>query len=218
MGTTVFILGESGTGKSSSIETLNPKETLVIKTIAKPFPFRSADWKKYTKDNPDGSVLVTDNSSIICKVIEKTEKKIIIIDDFQYIMANEFMRGVDKQYSGGEAFQRFNVIAKNVYNIMEAGLKASEDKRIYFLAHTEETASGRTKVKTIGKLLDEKVVLEGLCTIVLRTVVTNGVYEFSTQNNGEDTCKSPKGMFEGERIPNDLLLVDQSIKSYYGFN
>lgn len=218
MGTTVFILGESGTGKSSSIEKLDPNDTLVIKTVAKPFPFRSSDWKKLSKDNPGGSVLTTDKSDVICKAIEKTSKKIIIIDDFQYIMANEFMRGVDKQYSGGEAFQRFNVIAKNVYNIMEAGLNADEEKRIYFLAHTEETASGKTKVKTIGKLLDEKIVLEGLCTIVLRTVVTNGIYEFSTQNNGDDTCKSPRGMFEKDRIPNDLLMVDESIKSYYGFN
>lgn len=217
MATTVFILGESGTGKSSSIENLNPDDCLVIKVVKKPFPFPSSNWKQCTKDNPNGSVLSTDKAAMIRAAIEKTSKKIIIIDDFQYIMANEFMNGVDKQYSGGEAFQRFNVIAKNIFDIMQAALDADEDKRVYFLAHTEETQSGKIKAKTIGKLLDEKIVLEGLCTIVLRSIVTNGVYEFSTQNNGYDTCKSPRGMFDSERIPNDLLLVDESIKTYYGY-
>lgn len=218
MGNPVFILGDTGTGKTTSLENLDPAECMLIKVVNKPLSFGGKKWTKFGKDTPNGSVVVSDKPDTICKVIKGTKRKIIIVDDFQYIMANAFMNGVDRTYAGGEAFQRFNVIAKDIFDVMHSALDADEDKIIYFLAHTEESPNGKIKVKTIGKLLDEKVVLEGLCTIVLRSIVTNGIYEFSTKNNGNDTCKSPKGMFEKERIPNDLKLVTETINEFYGFN
>jgi len=208
MSIATLILGQSGTGKSTSLRNLNPADVLLIQAIKKPLPFRSKDWQPLTKDG--GNVFVTDSAAKICQIIEKTQKKIIVIDDFQYIMANEFMRRTAER-----GFDKFTDIGKAAWDIFNAA-SAAADKRIYILSHTEQSESGVTKLKTIGKMLDEKITLEGMVTICLRTSVTNGVYEFSTQNNGSDTVKSPIGLFESERIDNDLAAVDAAIVEYYG--
>lgn len=209
MSIATLILGQSGTGKSTSLRNLNPAEVLLIQAIKKPLPFRAKDWQPLTKDG--GNVFVTDSSAKICQIIEKTQKKIIVIDDFQYIMANEFMRRTAER-----GFDKFTDIGKAAWDIFNAASAAADGKRIYILSHTEQSESGVTKLKTIGKMLDEKITLEGMVTICLRTSVTNGVYEFSTQNNGSDTVKSPIGLFESERIDNDLAAVDAAIVEYYG--
>ncbi len=213
MSIATLILGQSGTGKSTSMRNLNPAETLLIQSIKKPLPFRSAGWQPLTKDG--GNVYVCDNSAKICQIIEKTQKSIIVIDDFQYIMANEFMRRVLDKETGNQAFAKYNEIARNIWDILNAASNAAENKRVYILSHTEQNDAGLTKIKTIGKLLDEKITVEGMVTICLKTVVTNGVYEFSTQNSGSDTVKSPLGLFESERIDNDLAMVDAAIVEYY---
>jgi hypothetical protein len=146
----------------------------------------------------------------------KTIKPIIIIDDFQYIMANEFMRRVTDQEVGNQAFAKYNEIARKAWDIFTQAQALPDDKRVYILSHTETTESGKTKIKTIGKLLDEKIVLEGLVTIVLRTLRINDQYIFATQNSGSDTTKSPLGLFENEHIENDLAAVDRAICDYYG--
>lgn len=214
MSIATLILGQSGTGKSTSMRNLNPAETLLIQSIKKPLPFRSAGWQPLTQSG--GNVYVCDNAAKICQIIEKTQKSIIVIDDFQYIMANEFMRRVLDKETGNQAFAKYNEIARNIWDILNAASNAAENKRVYILSHTEQNDAGLTKIKTIGKLLDEKITLEGMVTICLKTVVTNGVYEFSTQNSGSDTVKSPLGLFESERIDNDLAAVDAAIVEYYG--
>lgn len=209
MSIATLILGQSGTGKSTSMRNLNPAETLLIQSIKKPLPFRSAGWQPLTQSG--GNVYVCDNAAKICQIIEKTQKSIIVIDDFQYIMANEFMRRTTEK-----GYDKFTDIGRAAWDIFNAATGASDHKRVYILSHTEQNESGTTKIKTIGKMLDEKITLEGMVTICLKTVVTNGVYEFSTQNSGSDTVKSPLGLFESERIDNDLAAVDAAIVEYYG--
>ena len=213
MGTTTLILGDSGTGKSTSMMNLDPENTLLIQAIRKPLPFRSKNWKELTKDS-QGNVYVTDNSHNIVTAINKTKADIVVIDDFQYIMANEFMRRVLDNETGNSAFQKYNEIAKSVWDIMNAA-NAVPNKRIYILSHTQTDEAGKTKIKTIGKLLDEKIVIEGMVTIVLRTAVINDNYVFRTKNSGSDTVKTPVGLFDDETIPNDLKAVDEKIVNYY---
>lgn len=215
MSIATMILGESGTGKSASLKDFKAEDVLLIQAVKKPLPFRSKEWKPISKDVP-GSVWVTDKSHEICSIMRKTKKNIIVVDDFQYIMSNEFMRRVTDQESGNSAFQKYNEIAKDAWEVLNTATTLDEGKRVYILGHTAKDELGNVKIKTIGKLLDEKIVLEGLVTIVLRTEVQNGEYYFRTKNNGADTVKSPIGMFEDDLIPNSLVDVDKTIVEYYG--
>lgn len=215
MSIAAMILGQSGTGKTTSLRNLTPEDVLLIQAVKKPLPFRSKEWVPCTKANPTGSILVTDNTQTIVGAMQRTGKPIIIIDDFQYILANEFMRRVLDNETGNAAFAKYNEIARNAWDILMCAGKLADHTRVYILAHTQEDDSGRIKAKTIGKLLDEKITMEGLLTIVMRTAVINGQYLFSTQNNGSDTVKTPMGMFDAEHIPNDLAEVDKAVCDYY---
>lgn len=214
MSIAIMILGESGSGKSTSLRNLNPNDVCLIQAVKKPLPFRSSEWKPAIKGQ-GGSIFVSDNSSHIVAAMKKTDKPIIIIDDFQYVLANEFMRRVTDVETGNGAFAKFNEIARHAWDVLIESTSLPDNKRVYILSHTSTDEFGKTKIKTIGKLLDEKIVLEGLVTIVLRTVVANGEYLFSTKNSGSDTVKSPIGLFEEDTIPNDLAAVDAEIQSYY---
>ncbi|AWK14064.1 AAA family ATPase [Candidatus Fukatsuia symbiotica] len=214
MGTATLILGESGTGKSASLRNLNPKACLLIQPINKPLPFRSSGWLPWDKKNPDTALYVVDIWHTIMTAIGKAHaygKKIVIIDDFQYVMAHEFMRRADEK-----SYDKFTEIGGHAWNIIYSAIhNTPPELRIYFLSHTEETASGKTKIKTIGKMLDEKITLEGMFTLVLRTCVKDGRYVFTTQNDGADTVKSPMGMFDRHEIDNDLAGVDATVCHYY---
>ena len=210
-----MILGQSGTGKTTSLRNLNPDDVLLIQAVKKPLPFRAKNWIPCTKATPMGSILVTDNAHTIVGAMQRTAKPIIVIDDFQYILANEFMRRVLDNETGNAAFAKYNEIARNAWDILMTAGKLSDNTRVYILAHTQEDDNGRIKAKTIGKLLDEKITLEGLLTIVMRTAVINGQYVFSTQNSGLDTVKTPLDMFADEHIPNDLAVIDAAITDYY---
>lgn len=214
MSIATMILGESGTGKSTSLRNLDPDHTLLIQTVKKPLPFRSSGWKEVSKEG--GSVFVTDDSAKICEAMRRSRKEIIVIDDFQYLLANEFMRRVTDTETGNGAFAKYNEIARHAWDVLMTATSLAGHKRVYILSHTSTDDFGKTKIKTIGKLLDEKIVMEGLVTIVLRTVVQNGNYLFSTRNNGNDTVKSPLGLFDDELIENDLARVDTDIFTYYG--
>lgn len=214
MSVATMILGESGTGKSTSLRNFDPEHTFLIQPVRKPLPFRSKDWKPVGPDG--GSIYVTDDSAKIVSAMNRTRKEIIVIDDFQYLLANEFMRRVTDVAKGNEAFAKYNEIARHAWDVLMAATSLPDNKRVYILSHTSTDDFGKTKIKTIGKLLDEKIVMEGLVTIVLRTVVQNGNYLFSTRNSGADTVKSPLGLFEDELIENDLAAVDSAIFNYYG--
>lgn len=210
MSIVTMILGESGTGKSTSLRNMKPEETLLIQSIKKPLPFKSKEWKYISGENKTGNILVRDNSADICAAMQKTRRKIIIIDDFQYILANEYMRR-----SAETGYTKFTEIGRHAWDILNTAGALADDVRVYILAHTETTETGKIKAKTIGKMLDEKITIEGMVTIVLRTAVVNSQYIFTTQNSGSDTVKSPMGLFETEHIDNDLSAVDSAITSYY---
>ena len=186
--------------------------TLLIQAIKKPLPFRSEGWVSI-KDG--GNVIVTDNAIKICDAMRKTTRNVIVIDDFQYTMSNEFMRRVTDQETGNSAFAKYNEIAKSAWDILNCAAALPDNKRVYILAHTQTDESGHIKIKTIGKLLDEKIVIEGLVSIVLRTEIFDGRNFMRTKNNGSDTVKTPLGMFDEERVDNDLDFIDEVICNYY---
>lgn len=208
-----MVLGESGSGKSRAMKNLDPAQTLLIQTIRKPLPFRSAGWRYITREAPDGSILVRDKSNSIVTAMQRTRKPIIVIDDFQYLLVNEFMRRSDEK-----GYQKFSDIARHAWDVLMAAGELEDPKRVYLLSHTNTDDAGNVRAKTVGRLLDEKVTLEGLVTIVLRSSVINGVHEFRTRNSGSDTTKTPEEMFETDTIPNDLKVVDDAIVAYYGLD
>jgi len=210
MSIVTMILGESGTGKSTSLRDLNPASTLLIQAIAKPLPFRNPNWQRFSTENRNGNIMQSDQSGEIINLMQKTRRPVIVIDDFQYIMANEFMRRTDER-----GFDKFTEIGRHAWDILNAAAALPDDKHVYILSHTETTDAGRTKLKTIGKLLDDKITLEGMVTIVLRTVVRDGNYYFATRNNGSDTTKTPMELFTDELIDNDLQAVNAAITQYY---
>lgn len=215
MSTAILILGESGSGKSASMRNLDPTHALLIQAVKKPLPFKSPDWK-YLPGDRTGNVYVTDQSAQIINAMKKTQKSVIVIDDFQYVLSNEFMRRVTDVEVGNAAFAKYNEIARHAWDVLMAASALSDHKRVYILSHTSTDEFGRTKIKTIGKLLDEKIVIEGLVTIVLKAVVMNGTYLFSTRNSGSDTVKTPIGLFDDEYVDNDMALIDAKIHEYYG--
>lgn len=210
MSIATLVLGETGSGKSTSLEQFNPAETLLIQALEKPLPFRSGAWKKFDAATKTGNIFVTDKANDIIAYMQNTKRKVIVVDDFQYVMANEFMRRSEER-----GYDKFTEIGRNAWNILVAAGGLPADVRVYILSHSDTNDSGRVKAKTIGRMLDEKITVEGMFTLVLRTVVRDGEYYFSTRNNGADTVKTPKGMFAEELIPNDLETVDKAICSYY---
>jgi hypothetical protein len=214
MATPIMIVGESGTGKSTSMRNLSPESTAIIQVINKRLPFKN-NFKRRTADNPQGTLLVSDNAAMISKAVIGFAKygfENIIIDDFQYLMANEFMKRSEEK-----GFQKFNDIAKNAWSVIMAAQSVPENTCIYFVTHSQVDDAGITKAKTVGKLLDDKITLEGLFTMVLGSYRDNdGNYRFHTQNNGSNTVKSPMGMFDSESIDNDLQQITLKINEYYG--
>ena len=195
----VMVYGHSGSGKSTSLRNFKKEEVGVINVSGKPLPFRG-DIQTYK----------TDDYGKVDAAMRTSPAKSIVIDDATYLMTNEFMRTAEINN-----FQKFTVMAKNFWALILAAAALPEEKIIYVMGHIDPDANGNEKFKTIGKLIDEKVTLEGLFVIVLKTAIIDGKYMFQTQTNGNDTAKSPLGMFEEKYIENDLKAVDAVIREYY---
>lgn len=201
MGIPCFILGHSGTGKSTSLRNFKSTEILHINVMSKPLPFKGRFAETYNGDD----------YGEIAKAINRTKCKSIVIDDAQYLMANEFMR---RSFEKG--YDKFTEIGYNFWTLVNSvTADLPYDVIVYFLMHTDQDDNGNEKAKTIGKLLDEKICIEGMTSVVLKTAVKDGTYSFLTQNNGHDTVKSPLGMFKTYEIDNDLKAVDTAIRSYW---
>lgn len=195
-----MVLGESGTGKSASLRNFQPEEVGVVNVCGKPLPFRSRI-----------ETFKSDDYLQIEKALRASNKKALVIDDCQYLMANEFMRTAKVN-----GYQKFTDIAQNFWTLVRLVIdELPEDVLVYFLGHIERDANGNEKFKTIGKMLDEKITVEGMFTVVLKTYVRDGLYQFSTRNSGADTVKTPIGLFEEPYIDNDLKAVDAAIRDYY---
>lgn len=199
----VLVLGNSGTGKSASLRNFNPDDISLINVSGKRLPFPGGkDFKR---------TVVTDDAVTIIKLLKSTKSKVVVIDDSQYIMANEFMRR-----SSEKGFEKFNLIGRHFWDIIQTLSSLPDDLVVYFLHHLDTDDNGCMKAKTQGRMIDSHICLEGLFGIVLRTVVQNGHYGFFTQNQGNDTTKTPIGMFKDIVIENDLAKVDAAIRQYYG--
>lgn len=201
----ILIMGESGTGKSTSIRNCDPNITAIVNPVGKPLPFRGAG--RFTTLNGE-----TDADKI-CEFMKKAVEygnKVIIIDDFQYILAIPYMDRIKET-----GWDKYNDFGSNYFKIIDICKQLPKDVCVYYLTHCETLENGLTTVKLIGKLLREKITVEGLFTIVLKTGVSEGKYYFFTQNSGKDTVKSPLGMFDAFSIENDLAYVDAKIRNYY---
>lgn len=220
----VLIIGGSGSGKSTSMESLDPKETFIINIANKPLPFKG--WKsKYTlwsKENQGGNMYASAKAQDIVDCMEyisnkRPEIKNIILDDFQYMSGFEYMeKALEKGY------EKFNRIAANLSKVVTKGKDLRDDLFIFYTNHaeiSEDTDGNRmVKAKTCGKMIDNALTLEGMFATVLfckaKKTKEGIAYVFETQNNGENTCKSPKGMFATFEISNDLGFVKKAMVEY----
>ena len=206
MGVPVLVIGKSGAGKSASLRNcVGNKDFNVINVLDKPFPFRG-------KINSGA----TDDYNQVMKWLIQFPGKSIVIDDAGYLITNMFMNGHTNAGAGNAVFSFYNKIGDHFWNLIEFIKKSvPADKIVYVVMHEDTDEFGNIRPKTIGKLLDEKVCIEGMFTIVLRAVVQNGKHIFLTQSSGNDVAKTPMGMFETTEIDNDIAVVDKAIREYY---
>ena len=210
----VLVMGRSGSGKTYSLKNFKPNEIGVISVEKGRLPFRSeikvAKIPKYGDGTEDAKSYGAINRAKYVwleKAIETAKVKSVVIDDSQYLLVNELF---DRAYEKG--YDKFVQMATNFRNLIHfINELEEEDKIVYFLHHTDTDVDGREKAKTIGKMLDEKLTVEGCFDIVLFCED----HKFFTQSNGQSTAKTPEDMFELE-IPNDLKAVDVAIREYYG--
>lgn len=182
------------------------KDFGLIRVLKKPLPFKGQLSGNYSNDY-----------SLINKtVLSKQWPKSIVIDDAGYLITGQFMDGHNSTGKGNAVFTLYNDMADNFYRMIQnISENAPDDRLVYIIMHEDTNEFGDIKPKTIGKLLDEKVCIEGMCTIVLRAVHTDDYY-FVTQSRDGAVSKSPDDMFDSVEIPNDLLTVDNAIREYYG--
>lgn len=206
MGECIIIYGKSGSGKSRSLINFKEDEIFLVNVIGKRLPFRS----KFKYE------ITTDDVNKIKNGLKKMPVKSAIIDDAGYLMTNAFMRGHSAPKSGSSSFDLYNTIADSFWSLLNfIKVELPEDVLVYITIHEDTTDFGETKIRTIGKLLSEKVCIEGMSTVVLRCIVRDGKHLFITQSDGSDISKSPEGMFERE-IENDLKAVDTTVREYWG--
>lgn len=198
MGIPVLILGESGSGKSTSMRNFDPDEVGIFNVASKPLPFR----KKMKK--VDGA-----SYGIILTALKAPKLKTYVIDDSQYLLCFEmFAKAKETGYN------KFTDMALNFYNLIQFIIRQTPpDVIVYFLHHTE-TDGDKVRAKTVGKMLNEKLTVEGLFSIVLLCQTDGVSHSFVTQSDGSSTAKSPMEMFP-LTIDNDLKLVDSEIRKYY---
>lgn len=201
----LLIMGESGTGKSTSLRNCDPQTTAVVNPVGKPLPFKGSN--KFTM--LDGET----DARKICRWMKEQAaagKKLLVVDDFQYILAVPYMNRIKES-----GWDKYNDFGANYFDIIQVCNDLPADVVVAYMTHLETLDTGLTTVKLIGKLLREKITIEGLFTVVLRTGVNEGKYYFFTQNSGKDTVKSPMGMFPAYAIDNDLAYVVDKIRNYY---
>lgn len=218
MSNSVLVIGQSGSGKSTSLRNLDPASTFIINILDKPLPFKGfkKNYIPLTKENKNGNYFTTNDWATVIRCIEMVNKErpeitTLVIDDWQYIVSYEFMRRATEK-----GFDKFSEFAQHGWSTMNTCTTGTRPTLTTFiLAHSDTNNTGKSKLKTIGKLLDEKIELEGLFTIVLHSRIVDREYMFQTQDDGDYLAKSPPEMFEDFLIPNDLLLVKNAVESYY---
>jgi hypothetical protein len=201
----VLIYGKSGTGKSTSLRNFKNEDIAIINVLGKPLPFR----------NTLKNIVTTDDYATVLENIKKTSRKIVVIDDAGYLITNQFMRTHSKGGGGNAVFAVYNELADNFWNLISEIKKIPGGKTVYFIMHEDVNEFGVYRPKTIGKLLDDKVCIEGMFTIAIRTMIEDGKYIFRLKNNGSDVTKTPFDMFDKDFMDNDLKELDAVIREYY---
>lgn len=208
MGIPVLIIGKSGSGKSASLRNFQPGEVGIVNVLGKPLPFRNKL-----------QAVQTDDYKKVYTAITKAKTDCIVIDDSGYLMTNQFMRGHSSTGAGNAIFTFYNDLGDQFWHLVRYVVENLPPQRVvYFMMHEDKNDFGDVKPKTIGKMLDEKVCVEGMFTIVLRSMLVNGKHVFHTQTDGMDVCKTPIGMFDADEIDNDLKMVDNAVREYYFLN
>lgn len=195
----VLLIGKSGSGKSASMRNFKKEEIAIVNVLGKPLPFKN-----------DLNAPKCDNYQTILAAIEKTDKKTIVIDDANYLITNEFMAK-----SSIKGFDKYNELANNFWNLIQGIKNIKGGKTVFLIMHEDTDDDGNVKPKTIGKLLDDKVNIQGMFTVCIRSMFENGNYIFRLKTNGQDCVKTPIGMFEEEEMENNLKKVDEIIRDYY---
>ena len=203
----VLIIGKSGAGKSASLRNLPTVGTVVVNVLGKPLPFRS-----------DLKVIHCDDYAKISAAIKRGAFERCVIDDAGYLMTSQFMGALAARGNGGNVYSLYSDMAQCLWNLIRDIQGAPGQQRVYLMFHEERSDLGDIKPRTYGRLIEEKVCLEGMVTICLRAMVSGGRHVFRTQSDGFDVTKAPMGMFAQEEIDNDLALVDDTIVEYYKIN
>lgn len=202
MGIPVLILGPSGSGKSTALRNFDEKEIGIFNVAGKRLPF--------TKKLP---MVNNADYNIIARTLKAANKKTYAIDDSQYLMAFESF-----EHAKETGYGKFTNMAVNFKTLLDIIIRQTpDDVIVYLLHHTEIGDDGRIKAKTLGKMLDNQLTLEGLFTIVLLCQVEGSEHFFITNSDGSNPAKSPMDMFE-MKIPNDLKAVDDRIREYWDLN
>lgn len=206
MGLPVLILGESGSGKSTSLRNYENGEVAVFNVASKRLPFR----KKLSVANTSSYEVIKNR----IKAVKPDDKlKTFVIDDSQYLMAFESFENAKVTGYG-----KFTDMAVNFYNLIKTIKEADDNTIVFLLHHSELKDDGKLKAKTIGKMLDSQLSVDGLFEIILLAEKDCDGYHFLTRSDGMSTVKSPLEMFTDEKIPNDLKMVEKTIREYYGMN
>jgi hypothetical protein len=195
----VLLIGASGTGKSTSLRNFTKDDIAVANVLGKPLPFKS-----------DIEAPKVDSYDVILKAIANTKKKTIVIDDAGYLLTNEFMNK-----SSVKGYDKYNEMANSFFNLINGIKNIQGGKTVYLVMHEDTDEYGNVKPKTIGKLLDDKVNIQGMFTICIRSMFENGNYIFRLKTNGQDCVKTPFGMFETDTMENDLKEFDKVVREYY---
>jgi len=224
MANLIAIVGSSGTGKSSSIRNLDSTQTFIVNVASKPLPFKGwrSKYSVWNKDNPTGNYINTSNVQTIGQILnyintKRPEIKNVIIEDSQYLMGFEYM---DRAQEKG--FQKFTDIAQKFYSVLKAAIMMRDDLNVILTCHSENIGTAdepQLKIKTLGKMIDNSITVEGLFTYVFFTDIRKGEddkpeYVFQTHSDGTTTAKSPMGCFEEDYVPNDLEAVLEKIAEY----
>ena len=217
MSESILILGGSGNGKSYSLRNLDPKKSMIVSVDGKRLPFKMKEWGKFSSDNLDGSFYIPPKENLYgcvkgaMKKAAELGKKIIVVDDSQYMLANSFFKRALER-----GFDKFNELGHDFWMFLDFTRSLPDDVIVYLMHHTDVNDMGEIKPKTIGKMLDDKGCVEGKFSICLLAKKTDGEFKFHSRIDNQPVIKAPPEMFEPPVIDNDIVVVDNSIREFYG--
>lgn len=215
----VLVIGQPGTGKTAAIRTLEPAKTFLVNVLEKPLPFRikKADYTKISKSNPQGNMFASADWNELIRCIKNVSDNMpnienLIIDDWQYLMSSEYIRRHKER-----GFDKYTEIQVQAWSTIQACVQTRKNLNCFILTHSEVGPDGTHKIQTLGKMLDEKMKLDGLFIHILHARFIDGQYMLQTKMDGPYLARSPMEMWQDTYIPNDLKLVAETVKNYSEF-